>query len=42
MDGFACCRELRRTSSVPIIFLTAKDEEIDKVVGSSWAPTTTW
>ena len=33
MDGFACCRELRRTSSVPIIFLTAKDEEADKVVG---------
>ena len=33
MDGFACCRELRRTSPVPIIFLTAKDEEIDKVVG---------
>lgn len=33
MDGFACCRELRRASSVPIIFLTAKDEEIDKVVG---------
>lgn len=33
MDGFACCRELRRTSSVPIIMLTAKDEEIDKVVG---------
>ncbi len=33
MDGFACCRELRRKSVVPIIFLTAKDEEIDKVVG---------
>ncbi|RNL48359.1 response regulator transcription factor [Paraeggerthella hongkongensis] len=33
MDGFACCREIRRKSSVPIIFLTAKDEEIDKVVG---------
>ena len=33
MDGFACCRELRKSSSVPIIFLTAKDEEIDKVVG---------
>lgn len=33
MDGFACCREIRRTSGVPIIFLTAKDEEIDKVVG---------
>ena len=33
MDGFSCCRELRRQSAVPIIFLTAKDEEIDKVVG---------
>lgn len=33
MDGFSCCREIRRSSSVPIIFLTAKDEEVDKVVG---------
>ena len=33
MDGFACCREIRRTSDVPIVFLTAKDDEIDKVVG---------
>ncbi len=33
IDGFACCREIRRASEVPIIFLTAKDEEIDKVVG---------
>lgn len=33
MDGFACCREIRKTSQVPVIFLTAKDEEIDKVVG---------
>lgn len=33
MDGFSCCREVRRESVVPIIFLTAKDEEIDKVVG---------
>lgn len=33
MDGFSCCREIRRTSSIPLIFLTAKDEEIDKVVG---------
>ncbi|OUO91501.1 DNA-binding response regulator [Gordonibacter sp. An230] len=33
MDGFACCREIRRASSVPIVFLTAKDEEVDKVVG---------
>lgn len=33
IDGFSCCREIRKTSQVPVIFLTAKDEEIDKVVG---------
>ncbi len=32
-DGFTVCRELRRRSSVPIIILTAKGEEIDRVVG---------
>ena len=33
MSGVEVCRELRRTSSVPVIMLTAKDAEIDKVVG---------
>ncbi len=33
MSGVEVCRELRRTSSVPVIMLTAKDGEIDKVVG---------
>lgn len=33
IDGFTCCREVRKKSQVPVIFLTAKDEEIDKVVG---------
>lgn len=33
MDGFACCQEVRKRSDVPVIFLTAKDEEIDKVIG---------
>ncbi|MEQ3362625.1 response regulator transcription factor [Raoultibacter massiliensis] len=33
IDGFTCCREIRKKSQVPVIFLTAKDEEIDKVVG---------
>src|SRR5437879_918650 len=32
-DGFAVCRELRARSSVPIIMLTAKTEEFDKVLG---------
>ncbi|ACV05446.1 response regulator transcription factor [Kytococcus sedentarius] len=33
MSGVEVCRELRRESSVPIIMLTAKDSEVDKVVG---------
>lgn len=32
-DGFAVCREIRRVSNVPIIMLTAKDTELDKVLG---------
>jgi DNA-binding response OmpR family regulator len=33
IDGLEVCRRLRSQSSVPIIMLTAKSEEIDKVVG---------
>lgn len=33
MSGFDLCRELRRTSSVPVLFLTARGDEMDKVVG---------
>jgi two-component system catabolic regulation response regulator CreB len=33
MSGFDVCREIRRTKNVPVIFLTARSEEIDKVVG---------
>ncbi|NBT32285.1 MAG: response regulator, partial [Rhodobacteraceae bacterium] len=33
MDGFSVCREIRKTSEVPILFLTARDDEIDRVVG---------
>jgi two-component system, OmpR family, response regulator len=33
LDGLEVCRRLRTRSSVPIIMLTAKSEEIDKVVG---------
>lgn len=32
-DGFAVCRKIRETSSVPIIMLTAREEEVDKVLG---------
>ena len=33
MDGLDVCRELRKTSDVPIIMITARGEEIDRVVG---------
>jgi len=33
IDGFEVCRILRRETSVPILMLTARDDEIDKVVG---------
>ena len=33
LDGFEVCRILRREMSVPIIMLTAKSDEVDKVVG---------
>ncbi len=33
LDGIEVCRLLRRESDVPIIMLTARDEEIDKVLG---------
>jgi DNA-binding response OmpR family regulator len=33
LDGWEVCRELRRNSSVPIIMLTARDDEIDRISG---------
>src|SRR5258707_5877662 len=32
-DGLTICKEIRKTSQVPIIMLTARDEVTDKVVG---------
>lgn len=33
MDGWEVCREVRRTSNIPIIMLTARGETFDKVLG---------
>lgn len=33
MDGWSVCREIRKTSAVPIIMLTARGEEYDKLFG---------
>ena len=32
-NGFELCKQIRKTSGVPILFLTARTEEIDRVVG---------
>jgi DNA-binding response OmpR family regulator len=32
LDGIEACKEIRRSSGVPIIMLTARDQEIDKVL----------
>ncbi len=33
LDGIEVCRRLRATSTVPILFLSSKDDEIDRVIG---------
>ncbi len=33
MDGLELCRQLRTSSNLPILFLTARDAEIDRIVG---------
>lgn len=33
LDGFEVCREIRKKAEIPIIMLTAKGEDIDKVLG---------
>lgn len=33
MDGWSVCREIQRISDIPVIMLTAKGEDFDKVLG---------
>jgi len=33
LDGFSVCRQIRTFSPVPILMLTAKEEEVDKILG---------
>ncbi len=32
-DGFEVCRQIRARSSVPVLFLTARDDEVDRILG---------
>ena len=33
LDGFAVCREIRETSDTPVVMLTAKGDDMDKILG---------
>ncbi len=33
MDGLTVCKEIRKTSNVPVIILTARSDDVDKIVG---------
>lgn len=35
LDGFSICKELRKSSQVPVLMLTAREEEVDRVEGLS-------
>jgi DNA-binding response OmpR family regulator len=41
LSGIEVCRRMRTVSEVPILMLTARDSELDKVVGLRSAPMTT-
>jgi two-component system, OmpR family, response regulator len=33
LDGIEVCRRIRKTSEIPILMLTARDEDVDKIIG---------
>src|SRR5437868_8429553 len=33
LDGIEVCRRIRKTSDMPILMLTARDEDVDKIIG---------
>ncbi len=39
MDGFSLCRELRKVLDIPILMVTVRQEDIDKIRGLGLAPT---
>lgn len=33
MDGYTLCKEIRRISNIPILMVSARDDEVDKIIG---------
>ena len=42
MDGFSICRRLRERTDIPIMMVTARQEEADQIRGLSWELTIIW
>lgn len=42
LDGFSACREIRKYNRTPIIMLSARGEEYDRIHGFSWGSMTMW
>ena len=40
MDGFEICREIRRSKNTPVLMVSAKKDDIDKIRGWVWGLTT--
>ena len=36
LDGFSACKEIRRIADIPILMLSARGEEYDKLLASKW------
>lgn len=37
LDGFSACKEIKKNQDIPVIMLSARGEEYDKLFGLSWA-----
>ncbi|RYD02380.1 hypothetical protein N752_23910 [Desulforamulus aquiferis] len=42
LDGVTVCQEIRKTSKVPIIMLTAKNDEVDRILGLEFGQMIIW
>lgn len=39
MEGYDVCKYIRDKSNIPILFISAKSEEVDKILGFHWGQT---
>lgn len=42
LDGFSACKEIRKLKDIPVLMLSARGEEYDKLLVLSWESMITW